>query len=99
MTTDLPICANSPDNGALMETLLAKLDRQSSTDKLNRQRRNASSKASAHKASAGWPRRSLDYTQPSEHAASDTNQGSMAPRVIASSRQGTAAAFVGKLRG
>jgi hypothetical protein len=25
MTTDLPICANSPDNGALMETLLAKL--------------------------------------------------------------------------
>src|SRR5271155_751360 len=33
MTTDLPICANSPDNGALMETLLAKLARETGSNK------------------------------------------------------------------
>jgi hypothetical protein len=35
------------------------------------------------KATAGWPRRPLDYTQPSEHAASDTN-----PEPLAAAGQG-----------
>jgi hypothetical protein len=92
-----------------METLLAKLAREAQqtkktqqTKKLNPQRRTHQAtqvlaKQVPTKASAGWPRRSLDYTQPSEHAASDRNQGSLAPGLIASSQPGIVAPFIGKL--
>jgi hypothetical protein len=63
-----------------METLLAKLARETGSNKLasnepasNQQRRTHHAKQVAYKAIAAWSRRSLDYTQPSEHAASDRN--------------------------